>query len=440
MNEMLSQLTGGQASDLFGPLGSPALNFYVDPAFFLLVACAVIPAIVCGLAQKRMRGYGLVISVVFIALLFGHDAAGFLALVGFLVWASVITQIVLRMRRRDQMRVAGAVVDDAHQASQASPTRGFLRAYRFALVLIALPLILAKIMGIFDTNLLGFVGISYITFKSAQVIIEIRDDLITELSVLDYLYFLLFFPVFTSGPITRSRDFVADISRALPRAEYTELLASGALKFVRGVFYTFFLAAFLQWARWFYPSAIGDATFGLACARELTEALLYGLHLFFDFAGYSLMAQGIGAAFGVRVPDNFRAPFLSVDIKDFWNRWHLTLSYWLRDYVFMRMMRGFIKAKTFSSRTNAACAAFMVQMTLMGAWHGLNASMIAYGVYHGVLMSLCELYQKKSQFYKKHKRARWYRVVSWVINMIAVFLGFSIFSGQVERIIRALFV
>lgn len=77
------------------------------------------------------------------------------------------------------------------------------------------------------------------------------------------------------------------------------------------------------------------------------------LLLFFDFAGYTMMAMGVGAIFGIEVPRNFRAPFASVDIKDFWNRWNMTLSFWLRDFVFMRLTRGLVMRHMFASRLTA---------------------------------------------------------------------------------------
>ena len=139
----------------------------------------------------------------------------------------------------------------------------------------------------------------------------------------------------------------------------------------------------------------------------------------------------IGAAMGIRVPANFNAPFASVDIKDFWNRWHITLSFWLRDYVFMRVSKVAVKKKWFKDRAYVACLGFMCNMTLMGVWHGLTVDYIAYGVYHGLLLCICELFQRKSKFYKAHKKDAWFKTLSWAVTMVAVFFGFALFSGQV---------
>ena len=390
------------------------MSFYSEPAFFVAVAILAVPGILMGLAGRSSKCYGLAVSVVMLVALFCRDVPGALAFGAFLAISCATTAATLHWFRTDNPHAVAL--------------------YRCALVVALLPLVCAKVSAVFDTNVLGFLGISYLTFKSVQVLIEIRDGLIKKMSPLDYLYFLLFFPVFTSGPIMRSRDFVKQINEPLSRDAYLDLLARGIGWFVLGILYSFVLAMFFQWLQWFGPSALGTDGAGIV-AGQLVQCICYGLYLFFDFAGYSFMAMGIGAALGIRVPTNFRRPFLSVDIKDFWNRWHITLSYWLRDFVFMRVSRAFRRHKVFKSRLTTACVSFIINMGVMGFWHGLTIDFIAYGFYHGFLLAICELFQKKSKLYKNHHEARWFKVCSWAITMIAVFFGFAIFSGQVSSLI-----
>jgi membrane protein involved in D-alanine export len=387
------------------------MTFYSDPAFFILAFALCIPAIIAGLKGRSLKTYGLIVSMFFLLHLFSNSVVEVLTLEAFMAWSCLLSWYTLRLFNREHPHAVAL--------------------YRVALALQIAPLALAKLFAVFDMNLLGFIGISYLTFKGVQVLIETRDRLIKRMNMFDYLYFMLFFPVFTSGPIMRSRDFIAQINTPLSRDEYLKLLSEGAVSFIKGVVYTFLLAGFFRWLLWFAPSAIGDTTLAASIASQVAQAGAYGLYLFFDFAGYSLMALGLGACLGLRVPLNFKAPFRSIDIKDFWNRWHITLSFWLRDYVFMRLMKTFITHKVFTSRTTRACVGFVAEMTLMGAWHGLTPSCLAYGVYHGLLLAACELYQKKSKFYKKHHKKRWYRVGSWALTMVAVFFGFALFSGQV---------
>ena len=130
-------------------------------------------------------------------------------------------------------------------------------------------------------------------------------------------------------------------------------------------------------------------------------------YLFFDFAGYSSMAVGTSYLLGIRTPDNFNRPFLSIDMKDFWNRWHITLSSWFRDFIFTRFMVDSARKKRFKSRLNGAAAGLILNMTIMGIWHGLEPHYIIYGVYHGLILAVTEIYQKKSKFYRNHKDKGW---------------------------------
>lgn len=386
------------------------LTFYAEPAFFILVLAAAVPAVVLGARGKSLRGYGMAVTAVFVALLFAGswEGAGYFAL--FMALSTGLTFWVLGLFRRE------------------APHR--IGWYRLALALALVPLAAAKVSAVFEANILGFIGISYLTFKAVQVLIEIRDGLISELSLLDYWYFILFFPVFTSGPIMRSRDFIAQERAPKTREQYLTLLSRGLVWLLTGLVYSLVLAPLFQWLMWFAPEALGAETAPAAVGGQLAQCLAYGLFLFFDFAGYTTMAQGVGSVFGIEVPRNFRAPFASIDIKDFWNRWNMTLSFWLRDFVFMRMTRGLLKRRVFKSRLTTACCAFIAEMLLMGAWHGLTPDYLLYGLYHGVLLSGCEAYQKKSGFYKRNRKKRWYKVASWAVTMIAVFFGFALFSGQ----------
>jgi membrane protein involved in D-alanine export len=299
-----------------------------------------------------------------------------------------------------------------------------------ALALQIAPLVVYKIGVFFVPDFLGFIGISYITFKGVQVLIETRDGLIKECKPFDYLYFLIFFPTFTSGPIMRSRQFEKDVHANRTRDEYLTLLYRGSGWFLLGVLYKFIGSPLATWLMWMGPSVIGTDTPGAFAATQVVYGFAYGMNMFFDFAGYSHMAVGLGFALGIEVPPNFRAPFMAVDIKDFWDRWHISLSHWLRDFVFMRFTRASLEHGWIKSTVTTACVAFMINFLLMGLWHGISVDNLVYGIYHGVLLSTCEVFQRKSSFYKKHRKDRWFRVCSWAVTMLAVFYGFALFGGQ----------
>ena len=247
---------------------------------------------------------------------------------------------------------------------------------------------------------------------------------------LDYVHFLLFFPALSSGPIDRSRRFLEDWKKQRTKDEYLELAGTGLFRLVLGLFYKLVISGmvFQQMTSIRYK----DFSF------FVIYMYLYTAYLFFDFAGYSLMAVGASNILGIETPMNFNVPFISVDIKDFWNRWHITLSTWLRDFVFSRIVMRFMRKKIFKKRLTTAMVAYMINMTFMGFWHGITLNYIAYGFYHGILMAAFEWYQKKSKFYKKNKNKTWYKVISWIITMHLVMFGFLIFSGKMSEWARKL--
>ena len=380
------------------------MKLFADPSFFVLLAAAVAAAAAIGLSGHTLRHYGLAVSVGFLACVFFKTLAQLAALLCFL---AVARASVLFLARNPKDR----------------------RRYLVSVASTLAPLVVYKVSAVFDQSLWGFVGISYVTFKAVQVVIEVHDGLIPreELGLEDWLYFLLFFPQFSSGPIDRSRRFFADAHATPARDEYAGMLACGILLLLSGAVYKVVVATWIH--RFYAPSAAGDAW------AQVQTALLYGLYLFCDFQGYSLMAMGASYCLGIRCPRNFRAPFAAVDIIDFWNRWHITLSTWFRDFVFMRFTRWIMHRKLLRDRLQVAMCAFMVDMLVMGFWHGIAWCYIAYGLYHGVLLAATQAIQKRWGFYKRHRRDGWFRACSWAMTQVLVFLGFAIFSGQVGMLL-----
>lgn len=385
------------------------MSFYADPNFFVLLAAAIAVAGVLGMLERNLKWYSLAVSVAFIGFLFMNDVHQLGCCVLFVVSAA---------------------------AACALLSRGPKQRWRFrtAMVLTLYPLVVCKVSGVFDTSLLGFTGISYLTFKAVQVIIEMHDGIIEHISPSDWACFILFFPVFTSGPIDRSRRFLEDLHATPGRDEYAGMLARGILLIAAGLVYKLVIAAYIYYL--YTPYGWGTDTFFMELYHQTVIAYKYGLYLFFDFAGYSLMAMGASYCFGIRTPRNFRAPFLAVDIKDFWNRWHITLSFWLRDFVFMRFSRFALKRKLFKNRIHVAQCGYLANMLLMGAWHGITVDYLLYGLFHGVLLAVTEVFQKTA-FYKRNKKKPVFKVVSWAVTMQMVFFGFALFSGQVTRLIAA---
>lgn len=377
----------------------------------MYLGIALIPAVILGLCEKPLRYYSFLISLVFIYLVFSSKPKQLLFLVVFYVLEVALLNIYLAVRKNFGRKAW---------------------IYRAFLLLSLFPIVLCKLSGITHSGLFEFLGISYLTFRAVQVLIETYDGVIKEINTFELSAFLLFFPSLSSGPIDRSRRFSADFNTTYSRKEYLSLLGTGFQKLVLGIFYKYCISGFL------FP--IMNYYWGkMTVLGTIEYVYIYGLNMFFDFAGYSLMAVGASYILGIRTPDNFRYPFLSVDIKDFWNRWHITLSHWFRDFIFSRFMMQAIRKKWFKKKLNGAAVGLIVNMLVMGFWHGLTSYYILYGLYHGILMAVTEIYQKKSKFHAKHKNQKAYKCVSWFITMNAVFFGFFIFSARFNTILWKVF-
>ena len=378
------------------------MNYFEGNEFFLLLFVVLLIGFVVNFFEKRKDYYILALSLLFAGAIYGKSRAMMVYLLVFVVYQYFLVFLAQKIEAKR------------------------LKSLVFLSIL---PLVLNKVFALTSLHLLAFIGISYMSFKTIQIMLEISDGLIKEkISIKDYLQFLLFFPTVSAGPIDRSRRFLKEINEVMPRKEYLELAGDGVYRIVLGLLYKVVLSTYV------YQMLLTLNNTGTV-VYSIKYMYLYTLYLFFDFAGYSLMAVGSSNILGIQTPMNFNKPFLSVDIKDFWNRWHITLSTWLRDFVFSRVLMQVIRKKWFKNRLHNAIYAYMVNMLVMGFWHGLSVSYIVYGFYHGVLMAGFEVYQKKSTFYKKNKNKNWYKLLSWFVTMNLVMIGFFIFSGEPYKIL-----
>ena len=378
------------------------MNYFEGNEFFLLLFVVLLIGFAVNFFEKRKDYYILVLSLLFAGAIYGKSRAMIVYLISFVIYQYFLVFIAQRIE---------------------------IKRLKPLVFLSILPLVINKVFALTSLHLLAFIGISYMSFKTIQIMLEISDGLIKEkISIKDYLQFLLFFPTVSAGPIDRSRRFLKEINEVMPRKEYLELAGDGVYRIILGLLYKVVLSTYV------YQMLLALNNTGTV-VYSIKYMYLYTLYLFFDFAGYSLMAVGSSNILGIQTPMNFNKPFLSVDIKDFWTRWHITLSTWLRDFVFSRVLMQVIRKKWFKNRLHNATYAYMVNMLVMGFWHGLSVSYIVYGFYHGVLMAGFEVYQKKSNFYKKNKNKNWYKLLSWFVTMNLVMIGFFIFSGEPYKIL-----
>jgi D-alanyl-lipoteichoic acid acyltransferase DltB (MBOAT superfamily) len=218
-------------------------------------------------------------------------------------------------------------------------------------------------------------GISFHTFQSISYVVDVYRGKQTPIrSYFDYALFVAFFPQLVAGPIVRARNFFDDLFHWHPPTHE---------EFQRGVTLAVFgLAKKLICADQF--SIIADQYFNAPIPGFLpaiTGTLAFALQIFFDFSGYTDIAIGTALLFGFHFPENFRRPYLASSITEFWRRWHISLSSWLRDYLYIPL--GGNRQGALLTYRN-----LLLTMTLGGLWHGASWNFVIWGAYHGVLLSI----------------------------------------------------
>jgi membrane protein involved in D-alanine export len=298
----------------------------------------------------------------------------------------------------------------------------------FASVMLCLaPLAVVKFGPLFSSQFdLGFLGISYVTFRALDMVLAIQDGVLKTVPPLETFAFLFLFPTISSGPIDRFGRFDADWKTGLGRRGLLDDLDAAVRRIFDGFFYKFIIA-YLIARYWKDTAATRSGFWGI-----LNYMYAYTLYLFFDFAGYSHFAIGVSRLLGIRTPENFNAPFLASNIRDFWNRWHMTLSFWFRDHVYMRFALAATRGKWFRSRSTTSYVGFLLSFGLMGLWHGVQWHFLAYGLYHAVLLIGHDLFVRSRQKSVAGNGGRLWKWASILVTFHFVCFGFLLFSGRLS--------
>ena len=397
----------------------PHIEPYGDPQYFVYVITATLPIFIGLFFKKRFAWYEMLVSIFFIVtMLTGGKTNQLAALAIYLCWQIVLVLLYKQYRKSKDGKWVFYLVS----------------------FLSLLPIIFVKVQPAINgmQSLLGFLGISYLTFRSVGIIIELRDGVIKDLKMWEYLRFLLFMPTFSSGPIDRFKRFNENYQTIPERDELMDMLAESVRYIMWGFLYKFILAHIFGEILLPPLKNLALQTGGFFNYYVVAVMYTFGLELFFDFAGYSMFALAISNLMGIRSPINFNKPFLSRDLKEFWNRWHVSLSFWFRDFVFMRMVMVMTRKKLFKNRNVTSSVAYILNMLLMGFWHGITWFYIAYGLFHGVGLVINDAWvRKKKTLNKERKKAgrpplpenRWVQLLGMVITFHVVMVSFLIFSG-----------
>ena len=260
-----------------------------------------------------------------------------------------------------------------------------------------------------------------------QIIIEIHDDHIDKLPILDMMYFITFFPCIQSGPIDRFGRFSEDLKKQVSPKEYAnDYLIFGLKKLCMGILYKLAIASLIN------NFVIEKLPKEINFSSAIIYMYAYTFYLFFDFAGYSNFAIGISSILKIRSPKNFNKPFLAKNMKEFWDRWHISLSKWFGDYLFSRFVLNTLRNGTFKNKKVAIRCGYMLTMTVMGLWHGFYLFYLIYGIYEGLMLVLTDIYLK-SKVYRKFKRSKLFEPTSIFVCFNIVAFGMLLFSGYLFK-------
>ena len=290
----------------------------------------------------------------------------------------------------------------------------------------------------FDLNLphhrlLLPVGISFYTFQTLSYTIDVwRRELAVERDFVKFALFVSFFPQLVAGPIVRAADFLPQLQA--PVSADDERVRRGLLRIFRGLFKKIVLADLL--------ANLGvDAVFnnpGAYSSLDLVLALYgYAYQIYNDFSGYSDIAIGSAALLGYHIPENFNRPYLARNVREFWTRWHISLSTWLRDYLYIPL------GGNRDTRRGRTTRNLLITMLLGGLWHGAALNFVLWGAYHGVLLAFSRGLDRRASDHGGPSPTRiWLErtlcfhlvLFGWLLFRTTGWANFTEFLGGVSRL------
>jgi alginate O-acetyltransferase complex protein AlgI len=275
-------------------------------------------------------------------------------------------------------------------------------------------------------------GISFFTFQQITFLISAFKKEINELNFIDYMLFVAFFPQLIAGPIVHHKEMLPQFRNKIFLKPKVENLSIGFSIFTIGLFKKIVLAdGIAPYASPIFDAAETDIT--LTIFESWFGAIAFTLQLYFDFSGYSDMAIGLSRMFGIILPLNFNSPYKSTNIIDFWRRWHITLSRFLRDYLYIPLggSRHGEKKRVVN---------LMVTMLVGGLWHGAGWTYIIWGGMHGLYLVVNHSWKK---IFPSNNIGYFRNIFSWAVTMLAVIVAWVPFRSHslqgANNILRSMF-
>jgi alginate O-acetyltransferase complex protein AlgI len=374
--------------------------------FHLLVARDFVRPAVTLLVAASLFFYGWW-DVRFLALLLASVSINFL-----------IARLIELYVARNEQRRAGAALTIGVLANLVT-----LAYFKYAFF------IAGNLNALLDANLtfhavLLPLGISFFTFEQISYLTDVRRNGRSEPDLIHYTFFVVFFPRLVAGPILRAAEILPQLDSLRLAHKRTDDLAIGLTIFAFGLFKKTFLAdGIAQYAAPVFSSHESGQDIDLLLAWG--GALAYTMQLYFDFSGYSDMAIGVARCFGIRFPMNFYSPYKSTSIIEFWRCWHITLSRFLRDYLYIPL--GGSRRGPIRRYVN-----LLVTMLLGGLWHGANWTFVAWGGLHGTYLVINHGWlalHRRSPYLDRLCQCRTAVFISWLLTFLAVVVAWVFFRS-----------
>ncbi len=364
--------------------------------------CVYLPLVLLGyyICPKKGRNlFLLIVSLVFYA--WGEPKYVFLMIFSILVnyiFGRLMDKNRGRQKRMKLLLVLSVVID-----------LGLLSVFKYT------DFIITNVNAIFGSsfdllNIALPIGISFYTFQAMSYTIDVyRNDVRVQKNLIDFGMYITMFPQLIAGPIVRYADVQDQLAeRSVTTADFSE----GVMRFVVGLGKKVLLANQMG-AVWSEIYALGG---DVSALMAWTGAIAYTFQIYFDFSGYSDMAIGLGRMFGFKFPENFRYPYQSVSITDFWRRWHITLSTWFKEYLYIPLG---------GNRCGLARQALnlLIVWSLTGFWHGAGWNFVMWGLYYFVILFIEKLFLLKAL----DKLPKLFR---HVYALLLIVIGWGIFASD----------
>lgn len=259
------------------------------------------------------------------------------------------------------------------------------------------------------------IGISFYTFQAISYAVDVyRGTFTMKVSQLEYYFYLTFFPLLMAGPITRARCLIPSLRRNQQAS--SRMLWTGLFLVMLGLIKKNLLSDYIaQYNNWVF-----DAPTTFSGFENVMAMIGYAPQLYLDFSGYSDMSIGVVAIMGFWLPDNFWFPYRALNLTDFWRRWHISLSTWFRDYVYIPL--GGNRNGTFRMYLNN-----FLTMLVAGLWHGASWMFVIWGALHGLGLVVHKFFSR--QLGLSFPSKWWGNLLSWVITYVYVTFAFTFFRA-----------